>query len=544
MVNVNTVKFTDTNVRFSILRYAAAAHARPHFVLATRRPGCDPASVFHVPEVPVPSAVWPIVALLLLVLAAVLAILLAAARVRVRLLERQQAALEEAARTAQERSSLDQAAKARAEAQMEEALKQAARIGAERDLARAAQTEADGARVAAEKAMALSAQATEAMERRIGDWESVRAESLKAAQAAAFATLGEMSDKLIADHKRESEEAKQQQTEQIRTTTEGLFERFQRLTSTVDALSGQVTESRTRIDLVHRALASPGGAGHFAEIGLENTLKSFGLEAGRDFVMQYSVAGAEGRGLRPDAVVFLPAGALLVIDAKASKFLLELAAAADEAAEAEARANLARTMRQHLKDLVSRDYATAIREAAARRGEGAPSRVFNLMYLPNEGALEKLTTADPGFIKAAAGENILPCGPASLAFVLGFSRQEIDFARQAENQQRIVDQAQALLESIATALGHIEKLGRALKSASETFAGLAKSVNARLLPRSRSLAELGVRPGSAAKALPGNLPTYQLVELQSAETIDIEASASAETATAARLTDGSGGAGG
>ncbi len=487
-----------------------------------------------------PAPLFALAAVLILACAA-LAAVLAASLARGRLLARRVAELGagQIAAQAEMRGILDQArretaaaaaeaaehqtARGRAETRLEEAQRQGAALTVERDEQRRAMIEADQARIAAERDAALAASAVQAMEQRVADWETAREESLKSAQAAAFSTLSQMSSKLIEDHQRESEAAKQQQAEQIKTATEGLFGQFQRLTSTVDALAGQVGESRGRLDLVHRALSSPGGAGYFAEIGLENTLKAFGLLAGRDFIMQYSLAGtAERSGLRPDAVVFLPARSLLVIDAKASKFLLELAAAEGEIEEAQARANLARTMNQHLKDLAGREYEAAVRAAAAKAGEGPLGRVINVMYLPNEGALEKLASADPAFTLAATRQGIVPCGPAGLSCLLSFSRQEIDLARQAENQQRIVEQAQSLLESISIALGHMDKVGRGLKSASESFAGLAKSVNSRLLPRARTLVDLGVRPDNA-KALPGNLATYQLVSLQSAETIEGEA---------------------
>ena len=61
------------------------------------------------------------------------------------------------------------------------------------------------------------------------------------------------------------------------------------------------------------------------ETVLENTLKSFGLTAGIDFVLQQTFGSEDGSRLRPDAIVFLPADSVLVIDSKASKFLLELA---------------------------------------------------------------------------------------------------------------------------------------------------------------------------------------------------------------------------
>ena len=166
------------------------------------------------------------------------------------------------------------------------------------------------ARSEAEKRAALALQRVETMERQMADWEKTKAETIEAAKAAALASTREMSSKLLEDHKRESESANKVAEERVKKTTEDLQKHFNDVVKSVASLKDQVSESRERVETVWRALSNPGGAGYFAEIGLENTLKSFGLEAGRDFAMQYTISGdAEGKRLRPDAVVFLPGDA-------------------------------------------------------------------------------------------------------------------------------------------------------------------------------------------------------------------------------------------
>ena len=214
---------------------------------------------------------------------------------------------------------------------------------------------------------------------------------------------------------------------------------------------------------------------------------------------------------RPDALVFLPADSVLVIDSKASKYLLEMARAEGTEREAEAYRNLARTMNQHLKDLCDRDYRSAV--AATWRKSGKPgeiARLLTVMYLPNEAALEKLGQADPGFVQKAAQAQITAAGPAGLASIIGFASVEISLMRQIENQERIVAGAERLLESLATALTYAGSVGKGIKSAAEAFGKLASSLNGRVLPRAREMTRLGLRP---AKAVPGNLPGFQVLDL-------------------------------
>jgi len=109
--------------------------------------------------------------------------------------------------------------------------------------------------------------------------------------------------------------------------------------------------------------------------------------------MEHSFDDAqESKRLRPDAVVFLPSESVLVIDSKASKILLEPAEAEDaEKEEEQAYTNLASTTKQHLKALEGKDYRGAI--VSSYKGSGRETeirRIISVMYLPNEGALEKL----------------------------------------------------------------------------------------------------------------------------------------------------------
>ncbi len=384
------------------------------------------------------------------------------------------------------------------------------------------------ARLAAERELAVARQQLLDGERRFADFERLKQESLQAAQAAVLATAQQLSSKLLEDHKRENAESKKEAEERVRQASEHLVKQVDEIARAVQQLSGQVQDKGQVLDTLWRALSSPGGAGHVAEIGLANTLRSFGLEHGRDFLLQATTQDEEtGRRLRPDAVVFLPGNSVLVIDCKASKFLLDIARAEGTAEEAEAYRNLARTMNQHLRALAEKDYRGAVLAAWRQSGrEDEIARVLSVMYLPNEAALEKLNRADPEFIHKARMAQIIPAGPAGLHCAVSLASVEINLVRQVENQQRIVETTQTLLDGMTVALGHAAQLGRGIKSAAESFAKLTASVNQRLLPRARNLTKLGVQPN---KPLPGNLPSYavhsqedSLIEGEAAELVEAE----------------------
>ncbi|HEY0525309.1 MAG TPA: DNA recombination protein RmuC, partial [Stellaceae bacterium] len=166
-------------------------------------------------------------------------------------------------------------------------------LAQERDSCRRERDAAVAAQTAAERERAVAVQRLADMEMRIADFERLKSESLKAAQAAILGTAQQLSSKLIEDHRRESAEAKKQGEAKLKETADHLLKQVEQITQSVAQLQGQVSEKGQVLDTVWRALTSPGGAGRFAEVGLANTLRSFGLEEGRDFMLQHTTQDAD-----------------------------------------------------------------------------------------------------------------------------------------------------------------------------------------------------------------------------------------------------------
>jgi DNA recombination protein RmuC len=394
----------------------------------------------------------------------------------------------------------------------------------ERDGALAEREAAQKALAEARTAAALAEQARAAMVEQQKNWEAAKAESLSHAKAAVMTTAHEVSSKLIADHKREAEAAKKQSDEQVKKTTESLTRHFEGVAKSVASLQERDAETRQRLETVWRSLSSPAGAADYSEMGLENALSSFGLVRDQDFKIQHTIDDpSQGRRLRPDAIVFLPSERVLVIDSKASKFLLELAEAEGTGDEAENYGKFAKTMDGHLKDLVGKDYKGAIEESyrATGRANGI-LHVTSVMYLPNEGAIEKLDRANPAFVRKARKQGIILAGPAGLASVIGLASVLIDVGRQAESQEHIVEATGDLLESVSVVVGHIGGMGKGIKAVARNYANLSRSINSRLLPRAKKLGEYGVRPAKNKK-LPDPLPAYKIEDVAATALIEGEA---------------------
>ncbi|MCB2082360.1 MAG: DNA recombination protein RmuC, partial [Rickettsiales bacterium] len=305
------------------------------------------------------------------------------------------------------------------------------------------------ARVEAETAARLAEQQLRLMREEMANWEKTKAQHLEAAKASLLQAGSELSNKLLADHKREAEAARIENTKRVKETTEELLKDHKVISESMQSLYDQVKDSRATIETVQRALLSPSGAGQLAEITLENILRASGLIRDKDYTIQHHISTTEGSNLRPDAVVYLPGAAALAIDCKASKHFMALGEAEDGSEEEKAALqNLRRTMQQHLHDLAKRDYANALAEQYSKTRQHPLENAYTLMFLPSETALEKLYIADPQFQERAVKQNILPAGPSGLVHVLMQSRLLIAHAQQEENAKQILEEVKKLMASI------------------------------------------------------------------------------------------------
>lgn len=351
----------------------------------------------------------------------------------------------------------------------------------------------------------LLRQENEQLKGQSADWEGFKEESLKTAKAAMFEASSEMSNKLLEDHKRENEVSKKQTEEITKKETEKLNKEFTQIVEKLASIQGQVGKQDSKLSAVWQALSSPGGAGSYAEIGLENTLKSFGLEQGRDFKTQYSV-NHEGNRLRPDALVFLPAGNLMVIDSKSSKFFLEIADAHEDDEE-RLLAELKKTMNNHLSGLSSKDYKNAIKQDS----KDDSGTVINVMYLPNEAALQKVFLADSEFRSKCYKKDIILADPSGLQLLLNIATHEIARAKQEHNYKIILAEMGKVITSLDTFLRHAESVGKSIRISADHYSKLSKSVNGRLLSRIKKVIDLGVIPENDSK-LPESLPDFSVSE--------------------------------
>ena len=413
---------------------------------------------------------------------------------------------------------------------------QLAAANAASERAQQAQNAATRALAEAEKRAALAEQKVSETEKRMADWEAAQAQSVQMARSAVMNIGQELSSKLLADHKRESE-ANRLATEAVAETKSKQFmEQLHQLQATIANVRGQSEEGNKRIHELWRALSTPASAGRMSEIGLANLLKSLGLSEGSDFDLQFSINAQQldsGAGIRPDALIYLPQDAVMVIDSKASIHLLE--AGAEDAPEA-ARTQLKQRMQAHLKSLAGKEYKSAIeKHFRTRGGAAALSHAVVVMYLPNEAMLEHVMEADSTFIAQARAHNIIVTGPNGLQSLLTLASGHIKLQRQAENQAAILQHVTQLMDGAAKALSHVEKITKGMQSSAKGLEDFVASLNRFFLPRARGMEKLGV---TLPKSLPTRLKSIEVRVADDALTIEADTNETDDAAPLLRVVQG------
>ena len=264
---------------------------------------------------------------------------------------------------------------------------------------------------------------------------------------------------------------------------EGLKEQVQQLLETQRALRSETT------NLV-QALKKPMVRGRWGEIQLKRVIEMAGMLAYCDFREQRTVSGEEGALLRPDVVVQLPGGNQIVIDAKAPMMgYLESLETGDDDEKRKLLADHARHVRTHIKALSTRAYWSQF--------ETSPE--FVVLFLPGETFFSAALQADPSLIEMGVEHKVILATPTTLIALLkavayGWKQESL-----RANAQEISQLGQLLYERLSDMTGMVNKMGRHLGGAVQTYNQMVGSFEQRVMVSARRFQELGIR--SAKKTM-------------------------------------------
>ena len=246
----------------------------------------------------------------------------------------------------------------------------------------------------------------------------------------------------------------------------------------------QVREEAAR--LVNSLRNAPKARGRWGEQQLKNVLESCGLSEHVDFVTEASVSTEDGR-LRPDAILKVPGGRSLVIDAKVSLNDYQDAFNADgDLPRDAAMARHTASMRAHIDGLSRKAYWDQFEEA--------PDYV--IMFVPGEHFLAAALEHQPDLWDFAFEKRVLLATPTNLVAiartVASVWRQE-GLAREAK---QIGQLGKEMYDRIAVAAQHLKSVGSGLSSAVNNYNKFVGSFERNVVSTGRKFAALNVETGS------------------------------------------------
>ena len=286
---------------------------------------------------------------------------------------------------------------------------------------------------------------------------------------------------------------------------------FGQLHGQIEAMrAGQERVSGEAAKLVNALRNAPKARGRWGEQQLRNVLETCGLAEHTDFRMEVSVAGEDGGRLRPDAIVRVPGGKSLIIDAKVSLNAYQDAfGAVDEVERQAGLAAHALSMRTHVNSLGNKAYWTQF--------DDAPEYV--VMFVPGEHFLSAALEHDAGLWDYAFERKVLLATPTNLIAIArtvsAVWRQE----KLAQEAQAIGALGKELYARLCVMGGHVARLGKNLDTAMGAYNAFVGSLESQVLTSARRFEALNVDTGGKAlEALPvGETSARALTKLAVAE---------------------------
>ncbi|HEY5046118.1 MAG TPA: DNA recombination protein RmuC [Solirubrobacteraceae bacterium] len=328
-------------------------------------------------------------------------------------------------------------------------------------------------------------------ERRRDELTSISADVLK--------QTGDSLAQRLADQRRAEEERAgaemAQRAQEIKGLVQPVQEKLGRMESEIGRLERERKEGQGQLSQMIRqlhegvgtlrqetgnlvsALKRPSTRGSWGEIQLRNVVEMAGMVSHCDFVEQSTIQTDDGQ-LRPDMLVRLPGGKLVVVDSKVplDAYLSALEAGTDDERETHI-ARHAKQTREHITKLASKGYQ--------RQFDSTPE--FVVMFVPSDGIYQAALGQDPALIEYGVQQQVLMATPTTLIGLLwavhyGWQQELI-----AESAREIAESARELHRRLGRFVEPLAKVGRQLDSAVGAYNKAIGSFERGVIPQVRRI---------------------------------------------------------
>ena len=310
----------------------------------------------------------------------------------------------------------------------------------------------------------------------------------------------------------ETEKARQATAQQLAPVKETLAEYQKSLKQFQDHSTERlsaVSEQIRQVAQLHHAVraetanlknalkSAPKTRGRWGEEQLRNVLELAGMAEHTDFRVEVHTRTASGASLRPDAIIRMPGGRTLIIDAKTStNAYVQAVEAEDEATRELCLDKHVSEIKTHIRQLSSKAYWQSISDSAD----------MVVMFIPGDNFYAAAIERDPALFQNALDQKVLLATPTTLfaiAKAIAYGWQQDAINRDA---RRAAELGQQLYARLVTTGNHIQNLGKAISGTVEKYNKFVGSLERRTLPIAREFTRLeGI-------ATPDELPEVALLE--------------------------------
>jgi DNA recombination protein RmuC len=252
---------------------------------------------------------------------------------------------------------------------------------------------------------------------------------------------------------------------------------YKGLEEQIKSIAASHADLRNETGRLVTALRRPEQRGRWGEMQLRNVVELAGMTAHCDFIEQAQTDDASSRD-RPDMIVRLPGGGVIVVDSKVAleAYLDAIGHGADRQMHLGRHAD---HVQKHCDGLASKRYWAQF--------ERTPRLV--VMFMPLESALVAALEVRPDLHAHAMQQHVLIATPTLLVALLraiayGWQQEDV-----AANARDIADIGRELYERIGKFVESYEKVGRSLSSAAAAYNASIGTLESRVLASTRKLKE-------------------------------------------------------
>lgn len=298
---------------------------------------------------------------------------------------------------------------------------------------------------------------------------------------------------------------------------------FGSISAQLVAMSTGQEQLRTETRKLVSSLRRPEVRGQWGELTLRRLAELAGMVNRCDFSEQVHTTNSEHHSFRPDMIVHLPEKGQLIVDVKTPlDAYLDAVEATDDSVRQAALTRHSRNLQERIKELSSKAYF--------QQFEHSPE--FVILFVPGDQFLTAALDEKPTLLEDALRQKVLLITPTSfvaLLKVVAYGWMQLKLAHNAEEIRML---AMEMQNRIAKFTEHLAQVGKRLDDSVRAYNEAIGSLENRVIPSTRKIAELGVgatrdpsapaaieRTTRELKALPeglaANLPRSQTADSSS-----------------------------